>query len=198
MLSAQYLGGTIKTIFDQPNYIMTGRWDSSGKLEAAIIKKLNEMFNFRLSAYYMNSDPNNSQMHFDVDVTGEDYVHTIKYGTGLYSFNHMQTIGKNLVLGYEFMTLTERNLTMMSYAFKYAYDKKKSFYGQFIGANDQWILAYNQKLLDRAWFVSEFNYTGQTKETKTVLGFRQKFQQSEVMVTVNSKLKLSTILSLQG
>lgn len=59
----------------------------------------------RLSAYYMNSDPNNSQMHFDVDVTGEDYVHTIKYGTGLYSFNHMQTIGKNLVLGYEFMTL---------------------------------------------------------------------------------------------
>lgn len=47
MLSAQYLGGTIKTIFDQPNYIMTGRWDSSGKLEAAIIKKLNEMFNFR-------------------------------------------------------------------------------------------------------------------------------------------------------
>lgn len=35
---------------------------------------------------------------------------------------------------------------MMSYAFKYAYDKKKSFYGQFIGANDQWILAYNQKV----------------------------------------------------
>lgn len=26
---------------------MTGRWDSTGKLEAAIIKKLNETFNLR-------------------------------------------------------------------------------------------------------------------------------------------------------
>lgn len=68
----------------------------------------------------MNSDPNNAQMHLDLDVTGDDYVHTIKFGTGLYSFNHMQTIGKNLVLGYEMMTLTERNQTLMSYALKYA------------------------------------------------------------------------------
>lgn len=30
---------------------MTGRWDSTGKLEAAIIKKLNEMFNFRYIIY---------------------------------------------------------------------------------------------------------------------------------------------------
>lgn len=47
---------------------MTGRWDSSGKLEAGIIKKINEMFSLRyllyskhynrFSAYYLNSDPN--------------------------------------------------------------------------------------------------------------------------------------------
>jgi len=46
---------------------MTGRWDSTGKLEAGIIKKINEMFTLRyififiyinrLSGYYMNSDP---------------------------------------------------------------------------------------------------------------------------------------------
>jgi len=44
-------------------------------------------------------------MHLDLDVSGDDYVHTIKYGTGLYSFNYMQTIGRSLVLGYEMMTL---------------------------------------------------------------------------------------------
>lgn len=59
-LGAQFLGGSIKTPFDQPSFIMTGRMDSTGKLEAAFIKKINEMFNFRLSAYYMNSDPMNS------------------------------------------------------------------------------------------------------------------------------------------
>lgn len=44
-------------------------------------------------------------MHVDLDITGRDYVHTIKYGTGLYSFNMMQTIGNRVVLGYELMTL---------------------------------------------------------------------------------------------
>jgi mitochondrial import receptor subunit TOM40 len=34
--------------------------DSGGKLEAAFIKKINEMISFRLSAYYLNSDPLNA------------------------------------------------------------------------------------------------------------------------------------------
>ena len=36
---------------------MTGRMDSTGKLEAAIIKKINDWVSLRLSAFYMNSDP---------------------------------------------------------------------------------------------------------------------------------------------
>ena len=44
-------------------------------------------------------------MHFDIDLTGDDYTHTLKLGTGLMSFNMMQTIKKRLVLGYEIMNL---------------------------------------------------------------------------------------------
>ena len=36
---------------------------------------------------------------------GEDYCHTIKYGTGLVSFNMMQNIRKGLVAGFELMNL---------------------------------------------------------------------------------------------
>jgi len=39
---------------------MTGRMESSGKLEAAIIKKMNEFISFRGSAFYINSDPLNA------------------------------------------------------------------------------------------------------------------------------------------
>jgi mitochondrial import receptor subunit TOM40 len=46
-------------------------------------------------------------MHLDVDITGDDYVHTIKWGTGLFSFNMMQTIGSRLILGYEIMSLVD-------------------------------------------------------------------------------------------
>jgi mitochondrial import receptor subunit TOM40 len=45
---------------DQPKYIMTGRWDTTGKLEAALIKQLNNYVNLRGSAFFMNSDPNNA------------------------------------------------------------------------------------------------------------------------------------------
>ena len=31
---------------------MTGRWDSTGKLEAAMIKKINEMFSLRYLLYF--------------------------------------------------------------------------------------------------------------------------------------------------
>ena len=46
-------------------------------------------------------------MHLDIDYTGDDFVHTLKFGTGLMSFNHMQTIGKRLVLGFECMNITQ-------------------------------------------------------------------------------------------
>ena len=36
---------------------MTGRMDSGGRLEAAIIKKINEWISLRFTAFYMNSDP---------------------------------------------------------------------------------------------------------------------------------------------
>ncbi|CAD8170352.1 unnamed protein product [Paramecium pentaurelia] len=197
-LAAQYLGGSPKTPFDHPTYVMTGRWDSSGKLEAAIIKRLNEMFNFRFSAFYLNSDPLNSQMHLDCDIKGEDYVHSIKIGTGLYSFNMMQTIGNRLVLGYEMMTLTERNLSFMSYAMKFGINKNQNIYAQYVGAADQLILAYNHRLLDKAYFMSELEYSNQTGESRAILGYRQKFAISEVIVTVNSKQKFSSALTLQG
>ncbi|CAD8084740.1 unnamed protein product [Paramecium primaurelia] len=197
-LAAQYLGGELRTPFDQPSYIMTGRWDSTGKLEAAIIKKLNETFNFRLSAFYLDSSPNNAQIHLDCDISGEDYVHSIKLGTGLYSFNMMQTIGKRVVLGYEMMTLTERNMSLMSYAFKFGISQKQNLYAQYVGAADQLILAYNHRLLDKAYFMSEFEYSNQSGESRTILGYRQKFATSEVIITVNSKMKFSSALTLQG
>lgn len=63
----------------------------------------------------------------------------------------------------------------MSYAGKFAWDRKKIFYAQYISAAEQLILAYNIKLLDKAFMVSELNYNSKTGDTKTVLGFRQKF-----------------------
>jgi len=39
---------------------------------------------------------------------GDDYVHTFKYGTNMWGFNYMQTIGRNLVLGFELLNLVKK------------------------------------------------------------------------------------------
>lgn len=73
-----------------PSYILTGRWESNGKLECAFIKKLRKDIQLRLSAAYpTGSDLQYAQMVLDLDIEGNDYLHTLKYGSGLVSFNHM-------------------------------------------------------------------------------------------------------------
>lgn len=52
-LGLQYLSGPIKQLMiGKPSLILTGRWDSTGKLEAAIIKKLRDNIQLRFSAGY--------------------------------------------------------------------------------------------------------------------------------------------------
>jgi len=74
---------------DEPKFIMTGRMDSTGKLEAAIIKKISDRISLRLSSFFFNSNPQAAQVHLDMDYTGNDFIHTFKIGTGLMSFNYM-------------------------------------------------------------------------------------------------------------
>lgn len=77
---------------------MTGRQDSTGKLEAVIMKNLSKNANLRLNAGYLNSDVNYAQASLDLNlegiflffikfiifnaknVKGDDYAHSFKLG----------------------------------------------------------------------------------------------------------------------
>jgi len=42
-----------------------------------------------------------------ISFLGDDYVHTFKYGTNMWGFNFMQTVGRNLVLGFELLNMVK-------------------------------------------------------------------------------------------
>lgn len=88
---------------------MTRRYESSGKVDAAVIKKLNDQFQLRLTSQLANGDAANQMnaVHLELDIEGEDYVSTIKYGTGLMSGSYMQSVGKGIALGFELMNLVD-------------------------------------------------------------------------------------------
>ena len=56
-----------------PKYIMTARMESTGKLDAVLIKNLNDKVTLRLTSQFQNSDPNYAQMHLDLDYEGISY-----------------------------------------------------------------------------------------------------------------------------
>jgi len=198
MLSLQYIGGDIDPYNptpQPPSYILTGRMDSMGKLESAFMKNFDERTQLRVNAAFPNSDVNMAMLHADLEYEGDDYVHTFKYGTNMWGFNFMQTVGRNLVLGFELLNMSDRKQSLINYAVKYS-SLKHSIYGNYSAIQNLATLAYTQKVNKNVQIISEFNVNPVEGETKTVLGYRQKFNTSEVIATLNSKGKINSIVSL--
>jgi len=58
-------------------------------------------------------------------------------------------------------------------------------------------LAYLQRVNKNVQLISEMTVKP-TGETKSILGFRQRFNTTEVMATINSKGKISSIINLNS
>lgn len=113
------------------------------------------------------------------------------------SFNLMQTIGDNLALGFESTYASAIGKTMFSYAAKYNY-KKQHYFAQYSAREQMLQFAYQMLVKRHAYFVAQMNVSPSDGSTNSILGYRQRFANSEVIATINSKGKISTLISLQG
>lgn len=195
-LNASYIGGNLMEMDPTklPPFILTGRLDSTGKLETAVIKHFDERTQLRLSAMFFDAD--HPMVHADLEYDGDDYTHSFKYGTNMWGFNFMQTIGKNLALGFDFTNASDAKRSGMGGALKYSL-RKHSFYAQYQGIQDQLTFAYLQRVNRNVQLVSELSVKP-TGEAKTILGYRQRFNTTEVIATINSKGKISSIINLNS
>jgi len=79
MLACQYIGGHVDPFNPNPappKLILTGRIDSAGKLEGALIKPFDEKTQLRVTAMFPTSDMNYSMIHCDLDYEGMEYFET--------------------------------------------------------------------------------------------------------------------------
>lgn len=58
------------------------------------------------------------------------------------------------------------------------------------------LLAYQLKLLKRAFLLSELEVNTAEGTTKSILGYRHKFSTAEIIATLNSKGKIGTVLNI--
>lgn len=69
---------------------------------------------------------------------------------------------------------------------------------QYSANQQQLSLAYSVPIKKGTMFVSSFTHEKQDNKTTTVLGLKQKYHNSEIIATINSRAKITTSLSLLG
>lgn len=145
-ITTQYLLGEVKTYYDDPKLIMTGKMESSGKLETGIIKKLTDSLTLRFSSAYPSDVMTPPQLHLDVDHEGKDSTSNFKLGSGFLAFNTMQAIGKRLALGFEVFNIhMGEKRTEFSYAARYKNDNHMLL-AQYHGLQSSFNLAYGMNV----------------------------------------------------
>lgn len=92
-LELQYVGGDLKTQFDKPSVIMTGKSENTGKLEAQVIKQVSDALTLKFMAYYPNHLVEHAHLTYEADYHGADFNSNLKLSDSFQSINMCQKIG---------------------------------------------------------------------------------------------------------
>ncbi|CAG9330576.1 unnamed protein product [Blepharisma stoltei] len=122
-----FVGGQMTNPYDMvtPNPVMVAKVSpGTGRQDIRFITKGNYDMEYRLQAQYASSNINESQVLLEAEKQGEDYVAGVKLGIkgDQFSYNYMQSLHKNLQLGFEVSTMTKpRQSIDFSYGGKFTW-----------------------------------------------------------------------------
>jgi hypothetical protein len=120
----------------------------------------------------------------------------MRLGPGHFGINFMQRVHKNLMIGFDYSNLLAQKMSFFSYGMKAIINKHTAF-AQYIAMQDQMNLAYVVPIKLGTSFVSHWRFDRRENKSTTILGFKQRYQDSEILATVNSRGKLATIITLK-
>jgi mitochondrial import receptor subunit TOM40 len=72
------------------------------------------------------------------------------------------------------------------------------FFGQYSPMQGSTTFAYSVPIKRGTMFVSSFTHEKRDNKTTTILGLKQRFINSEIIATINSRAKITTALTLLG
>jgi mitochondrial import receptor subunit TOM40 len=138
----------------------------------------------------VNSDKNNT--------TG------FKLTNGIFNFSHMERVTRNLILGFDYNYLvyfrfiqTQQGISLFGYGAKFNY-KAHHFFAQYMPSQGSTNLAYSVPIKKGTMFVSNFCHEKLDNKTTSILGIKQRYTNSEIIATINSRGKITTALTLYG
>ena len=88
-------------------------------------------------------------------------------------------------------------MSFWSFGFK-AFVKNHSLFANYVGMQRQYNIGYIIPIKKGTQFLAHYKYDDHEKTPLTILGFKQKYHESEILATINTKGEVSTTLSLRN
>ena len=176
---------------------MVGKVDTEGKVDSIFIKKLNEYLTLKLTGQFMSQNLDQGRVMVDVDYENRDTISNFKLGPGHWGINYMQKVHKNLMLGFDYTNVYQQKMSAFSYAAK-AYINTHTLLAQYMALHQQFNLAYIIPIKRGSTFVSHYKYDATSQKSSAIVGLKQRYQNSEIAATINSRLKLVTNFTMKG
>jgi len=109
----------------------------------------------------------------------------------------MQRVHKNIMLGFDYTNVYQQKMSAFSYAAK-AYIRNHSLSAQYMALHQQMNIAYMVPIKRGSTFISHYKYDATSQKSSAIIGLKQRYQNSEIVATINSRLKLVTNYTLKG
>jgi hypothetical protein len=90
-----------------------------------------------------------------------------------------------------------QKMSFFSYAGKF-FLKNHSLFAQYIASQEQLHLGYMIPIRKGTAFISHYKFDSREKKSTAIVGVKQRYDDSEIIATINSRGKISGSLSLKS
>lgn len=178
---------------DEMSMIQT-RHDSTGFLEVHSKFAMGNGYSLSPEMFFMNNQVDSAMISLEFMKEWDQSHIILKSMAGMQnSFSFMQAINENVSAGFEFTYLPDRRETLFFYGAKYA-SPVHNFFFQYIpmGRKEDFNFGYLGRLTKKLNLFAELKGSMEGN-SETLLGYRLRFQESNITGFINTQWKASTI-----
>jgi hypothetical protein len=178
-LNLQYHHGTLTQTKQDVAFSLMGRTDSTGKMDAILFKSFGGL-RAKLHSSFMNSNIMYSNTQLELEHQGRTTKQTLTAATHAISYNIMEKIGRNLLLGLELNYITMKNMIGTGLAARYTLSPSEKFYVQYSAMANMLTLGSSFKFGEETNVAVELEMGGQQQVSAASVGYRRKTKTYQV------------------
>lgn len=179
LLNLHYHHGILTQTKQEIAFSLVGRMDSTGKLDAIILKNMKNL-QMKVHSSFMNSNIMYSSTQLELEHQSKYTKQTLTAATQAINYNIIEKIGQRLLLGLELNYIIVKNMIGTGFACRYNYSNNEKFYAQYSAMADSYNLGSLFKFGESTSVAVELELGGMQNVSNASIGYRRKTKAYQV------------------